>query len=376
MISEDENRKIVLLSGIYPPDQGGPARFAETFPFWAHSNHGCNVNVISYTDGMSQQIQHVHGLTILLSRKSNILKRILISASLIAREGRQQATIIANGMFIEVAIAKLLYPKLKYVMKLPGDVVWERSMTKGRTSDSIEKFQNLKLHPFDKMHRGIINFCLRKSRIVICPSAQLATFASNWGVSNRKIKIIGNAVDERIYKVMDSERDIEILSVCRLVSWKNLDKIIRISSILKKNLYIAGEGSEHEYLDKLAAELKVNVHFLGHVESKELPHLYNRTQLFMLASDYEGMPYSLIEAQMCGVFSIANGATGSKDVISDGVTGLLSSTSDLDEMLELVRQFFASENFNYSREEISKLSKSRFGFDSNFEKIYQAIGEI
>ena len=52
--------------------------------------------------------------------------------------------------------------------------------------------------------------------------------------------------------------------------------------------------------------------------------------LFLLASRFEGLPYSLIEALAAGVPVVATDVTGTRDVVRDGTTGLLAPAGDVE----------------------------------------------
>ena len=61
------------------------------------------------------------------------------------------------------------------------------------------------------------------------------------------------------------------------------------------------------------------------------------TDLFVLSSDYEGMPNALIEAMAMGVPCISSDCrTGPKSLIKDGQTGLLFQTGNLDALTEKI----------------------------------------
>ena len=67
--------------------------------------------------------------------------------------------------------------------------------------------------------------------------------------------------------------------------------------------------------------------FLGFVEN---PHaIMASADLFLLTSDYEGLPNALIEAQALGVPAISTDCpTGPREIVEEGVTGLLVPVRD------------------------------------------------
>lgn len=86
-------------------------------------------------------------------------------------------------------------------------------------------------------------------------------------------------------------------------------------------LLVAGEGPLDEKLRKLAAELKVNVRFLGLRE--DIPALMSASDAFVMSSVVEGLPMALIEAALCELPSVATNVGGVAEVVVDQETGMV-----------------------------------------------------
>ena len=121
-----------------------------------------------------------------------------------------------------------------------------------------------------------------------------------------------------------------IISIGRWACLKKLDNIIQAFSQLKKDnveLIFLGNGEEEMPLKKMTKELNLEsvVHFLGY---RDNPYQYlSRADIFILASNREGLPNILIESMICGTPAI------SSDCIS-GPREVLHPTSDLNISLE------------------------------------------
>jgi glycosyltransferase involved in cell wall biosynthesis len=86
-------------------------------------------------------------------------------------------------------------------------------------------------------------------------------------------------------------------------------------------LAIAGEGNLLEEARQLAEPLGTAVRFLGW--QKDITALYSTADCMVLTSDNEGMPVTLIEAAMAGVPSVTTDVGSTREVVLDGVTGLV-----------------------------------------------------
>jgi glycosyltransferase involved in cell wall biosynthesis len=148
-----------------------------------------------------------------------------------------------------------------------------------------------------------------------------------------KSKIIQNPIS---VGCLSDEKYIEkkIVSVGRLVPQKNHALLIKAFSIFQKlhndyHLYIYGIGDLLEELKLLTEEKKVSnyVHFEGF--SENVHEEIKNAEQFILSSDYEGMPNSLMEAMMMGLPCISTNYLGVGDIITDGINGLLVPKGDI-----------------------------------------------
>jgi glycosyltransferase involved in cell wall biosynthesis len=94
----------------------------------------------------------------------------------------------------------------------------------------------------------------------------------------------------------------------------------------RSHLLLAG-GGDQTNLRKLAADLGVasRVHFLG--VRTDIPDLLAASDVFVLASKYEGNPLCVMEAMAAGLPVVAARVGGIPELITDGVEGFLVATS-------------------------------------------------
>lgn len=149
-----------------------------------------------------------------------------------------------------------------------------------------------------------------------------------------------------------------IIGIGRLIELKRFDRLLRVFSTVseeKENVYliILGEGKLREELEVLSSRLKISerVDFVGF---KENPHAWmSQADIFVLSSDYEGLPMVLIEAMACGVPVVSTDCpSGPGEIITNGKNGILVPLADEKSMAEAILTLLKNEKLrkNFSEE--------------------------
>ncbi|MEW5422447.1 glycosyltransferase family 4 protein [Amorphus sp. 3PC139-8] len=139
-----------------------------------------------------------------------------------------------------------------------------------------------------------------------------------------------------------SEDDpVRILSVCRAVEKKGLDRLIRALAALPRDLNWRfehiGAGPMTAKLTALADRLGIGdrVAFLGAKARDEVIAAYKASDLFVLASriaksgDRDGLPNVLMEAASTGLALLATNVSAIPELVRDGETGVLVPPDDV-----------------------------------------------
>lgn len=164
----------------------------------------------------------------------------------------------------------------------------------------------------------------------------------------KKCRIIYNPVDlqEKKGMALRTEKKKRIVSAARLMQQKNQLMLIEAFAQVKKDfpdytLTIYGEGPFRSVLQKRIDEL-------GLSNSVELPGKVQNifdciadADLFVLSSDYEGMPNALIEAMCLGLPVISTRVSGATDLIIDGENGLLADVGDTQQLTDCMKRMLS-----------------------------------
>jgi glycosyltransferase involved in cell wall biosynthesis len=106
-------------------------------------------------------------------------------------------------------------------------------------------------------------------------------------------------------------------------------------------LWIVGDGPLRAGAERLAGELGVAeaVRLLGHRD--DVPELLATAECALLASDYEGCPFAVVEAMAAGVAVAATDAGGTGELVRPGETGALSAKDDAEGLAHALEQVLA-----------------------------------
>ena len=316
---------ILITVGIFPPDIGGPASFVPKISDFLIEN-GHNVKIICLSEVSNNHIED--NLDVIRIRRSNSLPiRWLKTIYQIVKNGRNSDLIFVNGLGVESAIAALMLKK-KLIRKIVGDPVWERAYNQKKTIESFDEFQNNKHSFLIEVQKLLRNWSINSAEIVITPSDHLKNFVSELGFNNEILKI-NNGVDiTDIKRTNVHKADINLLIISRLVIQKNINIVIEAMELLdNKNvkLSIIGEGGEFSTLEGVIHELNLQnrVQLLGKIDNNKISQFLLTADIFIQASDYEGLPHSVLEAINYEIPILSTEVGGCKDLLNEGERGFI-----------------------------------------------------
>jgi 1,2-diacylglycerol 3-alpha-glucosyltransferase len=181
---------------------------------------------------------------------------------------------------------------------------------------------------------------LRRSEVVIAPTAAIKADLSGYVPSIRRIEVVATGVDlSRFHPGLDAGPILDkyglqgkkvILHLGRIAMEKELSQVIRgFAKLAGKRsdlrLMVAGEGPAKEHHMKEVAELGISdqVIFTGFIPDDELPLVYAACDVFTIASKFETQGLVVLEAMACGKPVVGVNYRAVAEIIQDGVNGFL-----------------------------------------------------
>lgn len=213
--------------------------------------------------------------------------------------------------------------------------------------------------------------------VALSPQVQ-QTILSFYGMKEEKVPVIYNGVElSRCLEKTDYENCNTLIHVGRFNEQKNHQGLLRAFQIILKQypqcvLKLVGDGELRQEMQQLAGELGIEekVQFLGS-QSNVYPYL-QEADIFLLPSNYEGMPMTIIEAMGTGLPVVASRVGGVPDMITDRVSGMLTGREPED-VARVVLELMEDPALRKALGENAKLESKRFSAEymaEEYSKVY------
>jgi len=297
--------RIVLATGIYPPDTGGPASYTQALFTWL-KKEGHQVTVICYSDAPGNEVVRISRNGSLFSRYVHYVKAVYLAA-------KQMDIVYVQGPVSEGlpgTIAAKLAGK-PTVMKIVGDYAWEQAQQNGETA-LLDEFLQTKHKGKIRLMEIVERWTARQAKYIITPSRYLKTVVERWGVPSDRIKVILNAQEPlkafsagaiRAAPLSLREKgdnDCIFFTAARAVPWKGVKELIQWWEDTSEThrLVIAGSGPDAELWRSLieASPVKERIDYRGTLTRDQMAEQYALSDAFLLDSGYEGSPHVVAEA--------------------------------------------------------------------------------
>jgi glycosyltransferase involved in cell wall biosynthesis len=337
--------KVLIVTGIWPPDVGGPASHAPDVADFLRSR-GHEVEVVTTADAPPAPREYPVRA---VPRHHRLGIRHYRGAALVHHRAREADVVYTTGMFGRSALGASLARK-PYVVKLTADPAFERSRRRGLVEGNVDEFQRRAGGPAVAALRLARNAELRRAAHVFTPSAYLRDLVLSWRVQSERVSVLPNPAplvpplrEREELRRSFGLNGATLAFAGRLTAQKSLERAVEaVAGADGVELLIAGEGPDREPLERRVAALGLagRVRFLGAQPRERIVELFRAADASILTSSWENFPHTVIEALSVGTPVLAMEAGGVAEVVRDGVNGLLVAPGDTAALGEAVRRYF------------------------------------
>ncbi len=195
------------------------------------------------------------------------------------------------------------------------------------------------------------------------------TFIKNFNIMDKKINVIKNSIEIKEFskdnvfrnEMHFSKKDKIMVTVARLNIQKGHIYLIKaIKQLVKKykdvKFIFVGDGEIESYLREKVAEYSLDrsIFFLGF--RSDIDSILNSSDVFILPSLFEGLPFSLLEAMNHSLPIVSTNVDGNAEVITNNYNGYLVNIKSVSALYNAISKLID----NY---DIDGLKLGQNGFD-------------
>jgi glycosyltransferase involved in cell wall biosynthesis len=335
--------RVLIVSGIWPPDVGGPASHGPEFGRFLIAR-GHEVRAVT-SAGAAEAERFGFPLTT-VRRDRPRLVRMTAGTLAVARAARWPDVVYSTGLYYKCVLAATLN-RMPLVVKLTTDPAYERARRLGLFQDDLAAFQ----HPQQGTAIGYLKLIRRamlaRAAHVVIPSRYLAEIARGWGLPAQRLTVVPNPAPP-VGRLASREELRRLLGVDgatfvfagRLVAAKHLPlAIAALRHVPGARLVMVGDGPERQRLLELIEEagLQDRVTLKGALPRLNAIEWLRAADAALLSSAWENHPHAAVEALAVGTPVVATAVGGVPEVIDTGVNGILVPPGDERALAEAMR---------------------------------------
>ncbi|MBE3584511.1 MAG: glycosyltransferase family 4 protein, partial [Limnochordaceae bacterium] len=190
----------------------------------------------------------------------------------------------------------------------------------------------------------IERFLARHAARIVCVSEYERQLALELGIADpEKLVVVQNGIPDvpdqarKLGPVHSLTQNVRAIMVGRFEPPKDQETLVRAVARASRPgivLDLVGDGPTRTRIADLARSLGLGdrVRFLG--ERDDIPELLAESHVFVLASQFEGLPLVVLEAMRAGLPVVATGVGGVPEAVRDGVTGILVPPRNVEALAE------------------------------------------
>ena len=341
--------RVVVVSGIWPPDVGGPASHAPALAA-ALRERGHEVAVVTTAD--AEPVPQAYPVAWVRRERSAPVRHLEVARA-VARAARRADVVYATTMIRRAAVGSFL-ARRPLVVKLVADEAYERERRSGRFAGTLADFQRARGGLRVRLLRVTRTAALRRARRVVVPSTYLHDVALSWGLVPERVVVVPNPAPA-LGALPSREEARATLGVTgptlgtagRLTAQKALgDALAAVARVDGVSLVVLGDGPERVELERRTAELGISgrVRFLGAGTRDDVLRLFRAVDAALVTSAWENLPHTVLESLAVGTPVIATAVGGVPEVVRDGENGLLVPAGDVEAIAAAIERLLRDDS--------------------------------
>jgi glycosyltransferase involved in cell wall biosynthesis len=364
--------RIVFLTGIWPPDVGGPATHGPDFARFLR-DRGHEVHVVTMAD--AEPTDRPVPVTAVARGRPFVVRYPEVAARSL-RLARNADVVYATATYA-AAGAAAVGARRPLVAKLVSDPAYERARRYGVFRGSLEAFQAAH-DPRCRALQRLRSFSLRRARRIVVPSRYLAEIAGGWGLDRNRIEVLVNPAPPPTEVAPAALAPGTFVFVGRLTEQKALPVLLdALAQVEGARLDLVGDGPERLSLEAGVARrgLAGRVEFLGALDRDQVLARLAGARAAVLSSAWENLPHAAVEALSVGTPVISTNVGGVPEVVHDGENGLLVPANEPVALADAMRSVLVDDALCERLAAAAKPSVAAIGRDAIYGRLEGILAE-
>ncbi len=229
-MEEQKNIRLLVATGLYPPEIGGPATYTRMLEEKLGAQ-GVDLEILAFGT-----VRHL----------PKIVRHLVFMWRLFKAASRADVLYALDSVSVGVpayVVSKLT--RTPFLIRLGGDYAWEQGQQRfGLTVNLDEYTAHRGQAPWRvRFFAAIQSFVVRQALIVVAPSEYLKRIITTWGVDPSRIRVIYSAlfplevdVSKTVLREQLRYTGTVITTVGRLVPWKGFQELVAVVAEVRKEI--------------------------------------------------------------------------------------------------------------------------------------------
>lgn len=309
--------KIVLATGIFPPEIGGPATYVSHLALEL-TKKGNTVTVVTYGRERGAEILHGTIKVIRVGMDGGPVLRWKRYAAALRDVGSDADIVYAFSSVscgVPLTMARLRQPRK--VLRLGGDFLWERYTDRGGELGLRKWYEE------GPWFHGAMNGLLKTFDHIVFSTQFQEGLYEKFYQRLPLHSVIENALPSGEPQLHELHTPPRLLFLGRFVAFKNLPSLLEaLKDLPSATLTLIGSGPHRPRLEEIAAEMGLaeRVAFQDALHGEEKKRVLQEHDLMVIASHTEISPNAALEARAAGLPVLLTEETGLSRSLTEGIT--------------------------------------------------------
>ena len=237
-------------------------------------------------------------------------------------------------------------------------------------------------HVPGKFEKKMVPVIYKNAKKIHTVSKSLGNALVDLKLANTKPIVIPNVVNTDVFQYREKERSniFRFIHISSLINQKNPEGMLMAISLVKKersDLVLKIIGPAKEKFKKMVKDLSLEkeVVFMGEIPYADVAKEIGNSDAMIHFTRYETFGCVIAESLCCGVPVIVSDLDVTRELVTDGVSGLLVEENKVNDLAEKIL-FFMKTEFKINSQKIATENQEKFKYDrvgKMFDDLYRSV---